>query len=144
MPEVRVFRKIAFRRDVVWRRLSNIEQYERHMTPVLAAKIVAQTGNVFTTEWKILLRGHELRWRQREEHIEGRGEISFEQTDGDLEYFHGRWSLAPAPGGATKVSFAVDFDIGIPMLNKTLNPIAKAALEENSLLMLMGLETDDW
>ncbi|MCO5060340.1 MAG: hypothetical protein M9905_21190, partial [Rhizobiaceae bacterium] len=61
--------------------------------------------------------------------------IEFEQIDGDLEVWKGKWELL-RDGDNLSAALTVDFDIGIPSLSEILDPIGERAIRANCRQML--------
>jgi coenzyme Q-binding protein COQ10 len=79
------------------------------------------------TEWVWNLKGARIRYLEREHHDRAGLTITFEQTQGDLKKFAGRWRFLP-DGDGTRFCSQVEFDLGIPMLSGLLDPVAKLVL----------------
>ncbi|MBO3747436.1 SRPBCC family protein [Streptosporangiaceae bacterium NEAU-GS5] len=90
------------------------------------------------SDWEVYFRNGILRWSEADRKDGSTHRITFEQTDGDFDSFHGSWSVAPA-GGACAVTFETEFDFGIPSLAGILDPIAERVFKETIARVLTGL-----
>jgi ribosome-associated toxin RatA of RatAB toxin-antitoxin module len=141
MPTVGVTRAIAAPPDDAWAVVTDVEAYAECMQSVRSVVITdGQGSDERLTTWSVLLRGSVLQWTEVEKLDHARRVVTFEQTDGDLERFSGYWRVEEIAEDRCVVKLHVDFEIGIPLLAEMLNPIAAAALEENSNSMLNALE----
>lgn len=80
------------------------------------------------SEWEVNFRRGVMRWVEREELDPDRGSVTFTQTDGDFDDFHGRWQLTPANPGC-EVLFEVTYDFGIESLAGIMDPIAERVIK---------------
>ena len=65
----------------------------------------------------------------------------FEQVDGDLERFVGRWEI-DEDGSGSRLTFFAELDLGIPSLAPIVDPVARQALDGNMRTILRGLFAD--
>jgi ribosome-associated toxin RatA of RatAB toxin-antitoxin module len=127
----------------VWDAVVDIERYPDSMENVRWVRTDSwETETVRRSSWSIVLKGSILEWAE-EDHIDADAYVmSFNQLSGDLAEFDGRWTLEALGDDLTRVTFAVSFEIGIPLLADGLNPVAKRSLRENSIEMLAGVERE--
>jgi ribosome-associated toxin RatA of RatAB toxin-antitoxin module len=107
------------------------------MPDVLDVTFAERAPTSARSEWRVLLNGTELTWTEHDL-FEPERRVVFEQIDGDLEVFRGTWELDEAPGGV-EVTLDVEFDLGIPSLSSTLDPIGTRAVASNSHKMLAAI-----
>ena len=124
----------------IWAALMDMEEFPDYMSSVERISILEDDGRTRTAEWSVLLRGSILRWTERATIDHERHQADFVQIDGDLSLFQGRWELADLGAGRTRAQLAVSFEIGIPLLARMLNPIARESLQENTEEMLRAME----
>jgi len=117
--------------------LCDFKRYPEHSPAVRSVVIEAANGESFST-WETNFRGGILRWKERDMFDPVANTIGFEQTEGDIENFSGRWKIAGENGDST-VRFSAQFDMGIPSLSNIIDPIAEQALRENIIAILQGL-----
>ncbi|MFE9449673.1 type II toxin-antitoxin system RatA family toxin [Streptomyces sp. NPDC006739] len=91
-----------------------------------------------SSSWELHFRSGLLRWTEDDVFHPERGEIHFEQSDGDFDSFTGAWSIVQADQGVA-VRFDADFDFGIPSLEGILDPIAERVIKETVAWALTGL-----
>lgn len=90
------------------------------------------------SSWEVSFRNGILRWTEEDRYNPVARRIEFNQMDGDMERFDGRWSVAAVPGGSRVTFFAI-FDLGLPGLAEFLEPVAECALQENIRDLIEGL-----
>jgi hypothetical protein len=91
-----------------------------------------------TSSWETNFREGILRWQERDFFDPAAGTIVFQQTQGDVDHFSGKWEVSSLNGGG-QISFNAKFDMGIPALSHILDPIAAQALRENIITIIKGL-----
>jgi ribosome-associated toxin RatA of RatAB toxin-antitoxin module len=141
MPHVAVELSIAAPPEAIWAAVIDVESYPDSMENVRSVQIVRETGpSTRTTAWSVHLKGSVLEWTEEERIDNDALRVSFQQVSGDFADFSGYWKVRSADAGRTSVvTLNVDFEIGIPLLADMLNPVAAAALRENSQQMLAAL-----
>jgi len=120
----------------------SVRRWERY--PDLAPHVNATTVHATypaenaSSSWELHFRSGLLRWTESDVFVPERGEIRFEQTDGDFDSFTGTWTVLQQ-GADVSVRFAADFDFGIPSLEGILDPIAERVIKETVAWALTGL-----
>lgn len=122
--------------------LHAVRRFERY--PDLAPHVNATTVHAAwpdspaSSSWELHFRSGLLRWTEDDTVLPERGEIRFEQSDGDFDSFSGLWSVTQ-DGDDVVVRFDADFDFGIPSLEGILDPIAEGVIKETVAWALTGL-----
>lgn len=120
-------------------RLSDFESYPRYAMSVRSVvRIPSPTGGV-ATKWTTDFRGGVLKWVEEDRIDPSAREIEFRQLSGDLEMFDGVWRIEEDSPDRQVVYFTARFDLGIPMLEEVLEPIAEEALYENIVAIVKDL-----
>lgn len=91
--------------------------------------------------WEVQFRRGVLKWSEEDRFDPTRHRVDFALIEGDLDGFVGHWQLDDEDGGC-RISFACEFDMGIPTLAHVIEPIAEQTLRENVALILRGLFDD--
>ncbi len=142
MPVVRVEEVLNSEIENVWNTLRAVERYPLLMDPVKSIVVVEKGENFAISEWEVVLKGSLLKWLERAEFFPDEYRIQYSQVDGDLQWLRGFWKLRSLSPDVTEAILEIDFEIGIPILQDMLNPIAERALGENARLMLLSLESE--
>ena len=117
--------------------LCDFERYPDYSPEVRSVSVEANNGHKVSS-WETDFRGGILRWREIDTFDPDAGTIGFEQIEGDIEHFSGRWMIA-GEGTGSLIRFSAQFDMGIPSLSSIIDPIAEQALRENIIAILKGL-----
>lgn len=118
-------------------RVADISAYPEMIDVVDAVRILEASGDRRTAAWEIRLRGSVLQWTETAMFDRQALTISFQQLDGDLDVFEGRWAVER--GEEITVCVSVDFRIGIPLMAHMLQPIALEALSDSLAAILTGV-----
>jgi len=125
--------------ESVWAIISDLENYPEMIADILEVTYLDRSEGMTISSWRALISGSEMSWIQRDVY-EPYNRISFSQVEGDMEVYCGRWLLEETAEGV-RVSWYIEFDIGIPSLAKMLDPIVVEAIKENSKQMLSSVKT---
>lgn len=126
--------------DEAFRRLADFERYADYTATVRSVVVEERAGQPHST-WRVDFRGGILAWTERDD-IDPVGRVlAFEQVDGDLERFVGRWQIEQE-GSGSRLTFSAELDLGIPSLAPIVDPVARQALDSNMRTILRGLFAD--
>lgn len=114
-------------RDEVFDRLADFDGYAALADVVRSVRV--EPGDPVRSTWEVYFRNGILEWTEVDWLRRSEGRIDFEQSEGDFEDFSGHWQLSTVPGGV-EVTFAVDFDFGMPSLASIIDPVAERVLTD--------------
>ncbi len=138
MPKVEVSKVVAAPVEAVFSVLSDLTVCPRFMPNVRSVERLEKGEGWDVTAWVAEMQGRVFKWQERDEYDPANRRVTFRQVKGDLKRFEGEWRCEPAEGG-TRVTHAVEFDIGIPALAPLLHPVAALFYRRNIEQMLDGL-----
>ena len=124
--------------DELYPLLCDFERYPEFTPAVRSVRLIEAGDGSTVSRWEVLFRTGILRWTEEDRLNPDAYTITFKQTEGDIEYFAGIWTLRDVADGC-EVRFSADFDLGIPALGSILEPIAERALTDNIQAILDGL-----
>ncbi|HEY0484911.1 MAG TPA: SRPBCC family protein [Mycobacteriales bacterium] len=139
MPTVTTDSTSTLPADRVWDAVLDLSAFASQLDDVRRIDVLSRDGDVRVTSWSVLLKGSVLEWVERETVDHAARRLVFEQLEGDLAHLEGYWQVTGERGGGTVVRLHVDFDLGVPLLEDMLNPVAARALEDNARSMLSQL-----
>lgn len=113
----------------VWKLLIDLESYPAHMSSVQSVSLSHTDGHQ-VSRWRISARGHLLDWTAYDRLDHAHRRYSFQLIEGDFDVLDGVWSVVKEKDGC-RLHFDMTFDIGIPVLANTLNPVLEEVLSEN-------------
>ncbi len=122
----------------IYETLCDFERYPQLSPEVRSVNIHSSGDGQMLSTWETNFRRGILRWVERDYFDPAARTIDFEQVEGDIEHFSGRWSVETQPEGSL-VRFRANFDMGIPDLSSIIDPIAEQALQENIVAIIKGL-----
>lgn len=118
--------------------LCDFESYSKNSKAVRSVNIKTSSDGEAVSVWEVDFRGGALYWIEKDTFDAEAGTITFEQLEGDVEIFTGQWKVQDHEDDCL-VSFAANFDMGIPSLSQIIDPIAASALRENITSIIRGL-----
>lgn len=90
------------------------------------------------SHWDVKFREGLLRWTQEDVFDDDARTMTFHQVTGDPKTFEGVWRVEEL-GDGCRVTFVCDFDIGIPSLAATIDPLARRILRETVAQQLVDV-----
>lgn len=142
MPKVETEILIAGPMQAAWQLACEMEKYPTYMENVEEVRVLERDNADHTTvtSWVTNVDGRRIRWVEKDYFDLEQFKISYRQITGDLRKFQGEWCFSTV-GEQTRVTLGVDFEFGIPMLSKLLNPILAKKLLANCEAMLEAIKT---
>jgi 3-oxoacyl-[acyl-carrier-protein] synthase III/ribosome-associated toxin RatA of RatAB toxin-antitoxin module len=129
----------GFTVDQVWAALKSFERYADFMVDVISVEVDRIDSSQWISSWNVHLNGVQFSWVEKDI-LEAPHRLSFELVEGDVERLAGEWLIKATPAGV-EVTLAMEFDLGIPSMSETLDPLARRALKSNVDGLLAGLGT---
>lgn len=123
----------------VWAALKNFERYADFMQDVISVEVDRIDSSQWVSSWNVRLNGVQFSWVENDI-LEAPHRLSFELVEGDVEMLAGEWLITQLPDGV-EVTLAMEFDLGIPSMSETLDPLARRALKSNVDGLLKGLDS---
>jgi ribosome-associated toxin RatA of RatAB toxin-antitoxin module len=123
-------------------RIADFSRYPQLVEAVQHVEMLpSEPGGPLRSRWAVAFRGGLMRWTESDWIDRDTGEITFEQEEGDLDIFRGRWQVSPGQDGV-HVAFKAELDFGVPSIADILEPVACRMLTENIESILRGLFGD--
>lgn len=140
MRHVRVERHmIGVDPDLVWKIACDLLEFPRVMSNVVSVEDVSNQQNLSETSWVVLFNGNEMSWIEANKFDHQAKRYTFSQIEGDLADWRGSFELEESES-ALLARYDVFFDLGIPALADTLEPLGEVAVRANCEQMLRAME----
>lgn len=139
MPYVKTELVMRGSKQAIYDVIRDMVSYPKFMKNLESVKILEQDENTDLTHWVSNVDGRKIVWTERDFFYPDDFRITYSQTEGDLKKMEGAWELETVPDGV-RVSLAVDFEFGIPMIAGLLNPILVRKVKENSNAILQAVK----
>lgn len=123
----------------VYELIADFPSYETFADAVRKIDIYNASDHACESCWEVKFRDGILRWHERDEFHPEERRIRFVQTKGDLAVFEGNWHVNVVSENEAELVFDAILDLGLPQLEKLLEPIAEQALRENIASIVDGL-----
>ncbi|MBT9130484.1 MAG: Persistence and stress-resistance toxin PasT [candidate division WS2 bacterium] len=120
--------------------IMDLEAYPQYMNAVKKIEIVERGEGYVLSKWTISASGITLRWTEKDTYDLENLTVNYKLTQGDISKFEGYWKVIAVAENLNKVELKIDFDIGVPMLEAFVGPMAKAVVTQNAKGMLSALK----
>lgn len=119
--------------------ISDFEKYPEIMESVEQVNILERGEGYTISEWTTKVEGRVIKWTEKDYFKPSENRIDFELIKGDVKSYGGFWQLEN-DGSTTKVTFSINFRLGVPMFETVIHPILAKKLRENMKQMLADLK----
>lgn len=140
MPEVIADIEIKGDSRKIFEVIMDVEGYPQYMSAVKKIEIVERGEGYVLSKWTTSASGITLRWTEKDTYDHENLMVNYKLTEGDISKFEGHWKVIPVAENLNKVELKIYFDIGVPMLEAFVGPMAKAIVTQNAKGMLSGLK----
>jgi ribosome-associated toxin RatA of RatAB toxin-antitoxin module len=140
MTTFELIKQIPCSADAVFEELCHMERYVESMKNIERLTVLSRAEHMAQTRWDATLDGRKLTWTEEDMYDQEARRIEYRLIEGDFSEMTGNWQVEDTADGCT-VTLNVSFAFGIPMLAMFVEPILKRKLEENSHMLLEGIET---
>jgi ribosome-associated toxin RatA of RatAB toxin-antitoxin module len=140
MTTFELIKQIPCSADAVFEELCHMERYVESMKNIERLTVLSRAEHMAQTRWDATLDGRKLTWTEEDVYDQDARRIEYRLIEGDFSEMTGNWQVEDTADGCT-VTLNVSFAFGIPMLAMFVEPILKRKLEENSHMLLDGIET---
>ncbi|AGB41497.1 oligoketide cyclase/lipid transport protein [Halobacteroides halobius DSM 5150] len=125
--------------DKAYQLAKDMESYPQFMENVISVKVLKRDKKSTITSWETKIDGRSISWKEKDLFNDDGYEILYQQLEGDLKKFEGKWDLKEVVQGV-KITLSVEFEFGVAMLAPLLNPILKKKVRSNSKNMLEAIK----
>lgn len=139
MTTFELIKQMPYSAEVVFEQLCHMERYVESMKNIERLTVLTRTENAAQTQWEAVLDGRKIMWLEEDTYDKEAHKIAYRLIEGDFSEMAGSWRVKDTEDGCT-VTLNVSFAFGIPMLAMFVEPILKRKLEENSHMLLDGIE----
>lgn len=116
----------------------DFRRYPELTDAVLQVNVDDLGGGRTGCTWLVKFRRGTLKWSEEDRFDAAAHRVDFKLISGDLDQLAGHWQLVDE-GDGCRLSFACEFDMGIPTLAHVIEPIAEETLRSHIGLILTGL-----
>jgi len=135
MPVVEVSAKIKRPRLEVYKAIKNMENFPHFMRDIKSLNVIKRFDeNRIITAWETEIEGAPVSWKEEDIFDDVNFQVKFNMIEGYYKAYQGLWSVKSTAKG-TQLSIRVEFDWGIPVLEKHVSK----ALETKARRSLLGM-----
>lgn len=124
--------------DEIYRTLADYGRYPELVEIVRKVEVASTGPNTGTSRWEVAFQTGVLEWSELDEFNASERTIRFAANGGDPEHYSGLWRVRETAEGSV-VSFAAQFDLGMPTFSAVIEPVAERTLRENVVAIVRGI-----
>jgi len=117
------------RKDDVWNSILDFQNYHTLIPLIDTIRIHEQQPNHLRSEWFITLDGAPFSWIELDALQHELFTLQTEAISGDFDIFRGEWKIEDRKEGGIKLSYFLEFDLGIPVIEENCGDILKVKLQ---------------
>lgn len=125
--------------DAVYALIADFTNFQEYSDAVNTVEISQISENSCESVWEVKFRDGLLRWSEKDLFYPDKHRIEFYQIKGDLAVFDGWWQVEASTDRNVQLNFVATLDMGLPQLEKLLEPIAEQGLRENITSIVKGV-----
>jgi hypothetical protein len=118
--------------------IRDLERNVRRDRVVRDVRVEPISDRTQISHWEINFANGILRWSERDEYDDAARCMRFTLREGDPVLYEGAWEIAQTADGF-RILFRCDFDLGIPTLAATLDPLGVRILRETISAQLVDI-----
>ena len=142
MPRIKISVNIKRPKREVYKVIRDMEKFPNFMHDVKSLRIVKRVSDEhFITLWEIEIDGAPINWKEEVFFDEASSQIKFNMMEGSYKKYHGAWSLQDSRLG-TKLIMVVEFDWGIPILEKYVGKALETKARRGLLGMIQAIKKE--
>lgn len=124
--------------------ISDVTLFPDFMEDVKSVKILEEGDGWKISEWVNIVDGRTIQWTEKDFILPDEYRVNFELVKGDLKSYSGFWQLVNKPDvpSVVDVTFAIDFEFGMPVIATLIHPILARVLRNNMKQMLQAVKNE--
>ena len=121
--------KGCYRKKDAWKQILDFKNY-RHLIPEIETiRIHEENASRIRSEWFIMLDGAPFSWIEIATPLEEQYILQSEAMSGDFDTLKGKWNIADGPTEGIKVSYSLEYELGIPVIEENCRDILMAKMQ---------------
>ena len=130
------------RKETAWKLITDFSRYPGFIGNIDEVKILEINDNESKSEWFVTIDGAPLRWIERDLYDKENFNLRFESIEGDFDTINGNWRIENYNHRGIKISFEVDYSLGIPVIEEVLGPVLKQKMKGNIDSMIKSVKEE--
>ncbi|MBN1307636.1 MAG: hypothetical protein JXA18_06955 [Chitinispirillaceae bacterium] len=117
------------RKKDAWNQIVDLAGYSKIIPQVDVIRIHEEHASRLRSEWFITLDGAPFSWIELDTLEEKRFIFQSEAISGDFDTLKGEWKIEDRKSGGICLSYSLEYDLGIPVIEENCGDILKAKLQ---------------
>ena len=128
------------RKESAWKIITDYSQYPAIMDNVDKVEISERTGREGISKWYVSVEEAPLYWMEKDHFSRRNYQIQFKSIEGDFDNINGQWRITDSSESGIKISFEIEYNLGIPVIEEVLGDILREKMK-NNMEKMMGAIT---
>ncbi|MBN2036735.1 MAG: SRPBCC family protein [Chitinispirillaceae bacterium] len=129
----------SVRKESAWDIISDYSRYPAIMDNVDKVEIFERTGNEGISKWYVSVEDAPLYWKEKDHFSRTNYHILFKSIEGDFDNINGQWRITDSGESGIKISFEIEYNLGIPVIEEVLGDILREKMKSNMEKMLNAI-----
>jgi ribosome-associated toxin RatA of RatAB toxin-antitoxin module len=134
--------KGMIRKEFAWSIITDYTRYPQFMQNVDNVEIREKTENNSISIWYVTIEEAPLQWMEKDYYDQTNYTLRFESISGDFENINGFWKVEDLEDSGIKLTFHVDYNLGIPVIEDVLGHILKEKMKTNIDSMIHAIKEE--
>jgi ribosome-associated toxin RatA of RatAB toxin-antitoxin module len=130
------------RKESAWNILSDYSKYPAIMDNVDSVEIIERTEETGLSKWQVSVDSAPLYWMEKDYFNHREFQIQFKSIDGDFDAINGRWRITNTNDSGIKISFELEYNLGIPVIEEVLGAILREKMKHNMENMVSAIRKE--
>jgi ribosome-associated toxin RatA of RatAB toxin-antitoxin module len=130
------------RKKSAWNIISDYSKYPAIMDNVDNVEIVEKTSEQGISKWQVSIDDAPLYWIEKDYFNHRNFEIAFKSFEGDFDNINGRWNITDSSNTGIKITFEIEYNLGIPVIEEVLGAILRGKMKSNMEKMVGAIKKE--
>lgn len=137
------------RKESAWNIISDYSQYPAIMDNVENVEVIDRTSSEGISKWYVSVEEAPLYWMEKDHFSHSNYHIQFRSIEGDFDNINGQWHITDSNDSGIKISFEIEYNLGIPVIEEVLGDILHEKMKNNmekimeAITMSLNMQSKD-
>ena len=130
------------RKESAWNIISDFSKYPAIIDSVDSVEIIERTEETGLSKWQVSVDSAPLYWVEKDYFNRREFQIQFKSIDGDFDAINGQWRITNTEDSGIKISFELEYGLGIPVLEELLGAVLRKKMQNNMEQMVSAIRKE--